>query len=177
MKKVTLSEIKESLKEVIKRESANYAIYLKVERVLKNFEGKAISKRIETEFRKQFPEHYCQLIHEYGMFHLNISPTNKFNYNEQLHFLIGYENENIVSIEPIPNVTRGFKYFSNCYGEAERERLEKNSALLADTAKLKQIVKALNNFVDSCKELKILHNYDSFYSFLKIAEIDSKQLY
>lgn len=165
MKKITVKELKTFINDEIEKKRENISLYEKVEFILKHFEGKKISKRIVTKFQKVYPDFDCYLSHEYSMYYLCIK---KKETKEFKKFLIGYESENIVSVKPIENVTRGFEYFSNCYGGAERECIDQAYELFFDDEKLNKIVTVYNNYLLSLIEINKIKNINAFSINTKI---------
>jgi hypothetical protein len=112
MKRIDAQAIANAIQNRIAEQERTYSIYLKVLEVLKDFEGNKISKRIETAFRKRYPEHYCHFVYEYSRYYLVVSSTKTNDYNNLLKFLLGYDSENIITVDET-HYSRGFKYFSN----------------------------------------------------------------
>lgn len=174
MKKITVKELSQAISQELAISEKKYEIYQKLESILKDFEGKKISKRIETAFKKKFPEHWCNFSHEYSMYYMYICPTDKFVYNDRLQFLIGYDNEDIISIEKT-EFSRGFQYFSGCYGIHKLKRIEEKKNLLKDLQKLENICNVVNAYQDACKDMNQI-NMNIQYIVYKLADIESSKI-
>jgi hypothetical protein len=101
--------------------------------ILKPFEGKQISKRMETAAQKAFPDYRVRYKTDYGLLQIEIIVTGQHWNREtgvttpedKLTFLIGYEDsaERVFSLDKT-EYSRGFKYLSVCYGEGAKKRIE-----------------------------------------------------
>jgi len=86
-----------------------------------------------TAAQKAFPEYRVQYNTDYGMLHIEIiiadqhwnHKTGVTTPEDKLTFLVGYQDsaESVFSIDKT-EYSKGFKYFSICYGEGAKKRAE-----------------------------------------------------
>ena len=105
--------------------------------ILKPLEGKAINGQTLNKKRLNG----FKFKHEYSMYYL----VGKFEH------LVGYTSENIISIEQIEGVTRGFKYFDACHGDAAENRIKQAQNL--DVDKVVKVFGAIEKNFNSLREL------------------------
>jgi len=115
-KSLNADQIWDKIQNTIINQKINYNLWRKIESILTIFEGKKISKRIETELKNQLPGYSVFYKTNYGMYQIEIF-GNGINYDNRKSFLIGYFSN------PILNMTE-VKNFNNCW-ELEKIRYEK----------------------------------------------------
>ena len=110
---------------------------------LEKWEGKQITKRIETALNKEYKELRVILSKDYGMFHIYIYPAkDNFNYDDKSSFLIGYSSDPYINMERIKEYNTG--YLSN------QEDINK----LTEAKKhYKRLVKVWNKTINKLKEI------------------------
>lgn len=132
------TDLKAMLVEAIEQNKVNIAIYDAVESVLKTMEGKPFSKRIETAVKKILPDYIIAYSKNYGMFHLRVW-GNGIDWNHSINFLLGYNSNPFIQVGKSEERHSGFAYFSNCYGQAEKDRMAASEKILNNEEELERV--------------------------------------
>ena len=131
------SDVNIIIENYIQQESEYIKEHNKIIDILKPLEGKTINGQTLNKKRLNG----FKFKHEYSMFYI----VGKFEH------LIGYSTENIISIEPIEGVTRGFKHFDACYGSAAENRIKQTQNL--DIDKVVKVFGAIEKNFNVLREL------------------------
>lgn len=168
----TLETIKDTIQRDIDRELKGLAYFNKLVEVFKPFEGKKITKRMETAVKTIFPDRVVYLDKSFGMFHLQIWGGD-IKMEKRLSFLIGHDSDPIYHEGDAGKDYSGFRYYSICYGAAAIERNEKRRIFLKDTKQIKKLAKVFNDYKKALKELEDYDNYDlpSWYAIQKALKV------
>lgn len=121
--------------------------------IVEKFEGKKITKHIETAIKKAFPDLRGWLSTEYGMYQFKVRPSN----DKEMSIFLGHQNTtaSMVNMEHIRESNR-------CYTLSE-ERIPKLKAGLPHIAKMvSKRNKAIEMFQDLVKEAE---GYEMDYDF------------
>jgi len=94
-KKLDVGKVNDAIQKRIESAELNFKLWKVVQSALLKFEGKTISKRIETEIKKLLPDNTIYYDNNYGMYHIVIW-GNGIKYDNRLSFLLGYANNPIV---------------------------------------------------------------------------------
>lgn len=152
------TQIKNIVQKEINSDNFNYAIYSAMIGILSKFDGKIISKRIETAVKAYgFNARLKELA---GMYHIEFKHEGK-----DFSFLLGYDSNKIFKLKSDEN-GRGFDYFAACYGSAALDRIEKNKQILAS-----------EGFSEFCKINQKIANLQKQLESLKIGHYDFPALY
>jgi hypothetical protein len=119
-KAVSAQEIYKKVQERIEDAKLNYFLWKTIQKECERWEGKAISKRIETALKKILPDYIVVFENRYGMFQLYIW-GNGINYDHRKQFLLGYETSPFFSAKQLLD--------SNMCHELEAGRAEKMATL------------------------------------------------
>jgi hypothetical protein len=170
VKKITTDQVKALIQAQIDRENQSIYLHNEIVKVLKNFEGKAISKRIATALQKIHPDWTVFYDTNYGMFHLSIwGGDTGLKYDSRYSALIGYESEPEVSIGE-SKYSRGFEYFDCCNGSAAIERNIARQATIDNPVRIEDMVKALNDYSESLANLEKTIDADTdSYNLIRLA--------
>lgn len=145
----TVEEFKNGRKE----DETKFPIFCKLMESLRKFEGKEVSKRIETHLAKEFPEYRFFYFSEYGRMRLNVYERNRTEH--------GYIFNEIVlgdSVSSIFSFDRVFNELNPYYGIAAKNRIE-----FWTTEKKEEYIKMLENYYAKIEEMKMLRN--DLYNF------------
>lgn len=113
----------EILEAEIAQEKADIAEHDEIKAIILPLVGKLING--QTLNKKRLGDKFS-FITKYQMYYIK---------GERHEHLIGYVNsENIIAVDPIPNVSRGFEYLDACCGRAARERIAQIEAIDRDKA-------------------------------------------
>ncbi len=125
-------------------EETKYPIFCRILESLKKFNGKDISKRIQTHLEKEFPEYRFNYCAEHSYYRLNVSEKGINNYKSIL--LLEYF---ISNNELVLNLTeRIFNEYSPSYGIGVKERIE-----YWTPERKEQYIKMLENYHSKIAEM------------------------
>lgn len=126
-------EIVKDLNKNLEMYKEQYKILELVEPILKQFEGKKITARIETAVKKVLnPLGYTvQYFKDYSWYTLKVY-GNGLLYDNAVRFNLGYENRGEFSFE-------NFKSNNGCYYK-NQERIEDIEVMLSDTDRIKSFI-------------------------------------
>lgn len=134
---------------------AQLSIITRVLELLPKFEGKKITKAIETYLRKNMPNNYLYKRDIGSMFYINISPSDKYEHEKMMQILIGYSNNPYIVMEKV-------KDYNQCY-TLNAERLVK---LEAGKKHIYEIIKKRNQAIKLLNEVEtIAEQYGMDYDF------------
>lgn len=123
--------------------------------ILEKYEGKKITKHIETTLKKAFPELDINLRDQYGMFHIKAQPAGDHLEYEYISMLIGYDNDPFIRMNQI-------KEYNKCYtlNAGRVKQLE------AGQPHIKKMVEKRNQIIKMLDELKLeAEMYNMTYDF------------
>lgn len=158
---VTREQIENLIREQFDREQNDYIWFNKCLDVIKTFEGKPISKRIETALKKAFPDVSFSYDILAGMYRIFVwgKPTGH-EYDNRMTFYIGHipfgSGDNTVLVNEA-------KIRESCaaFDRAAIERNNHRTDLLKNDAMLDEIVSALNAFNNAKERLDTIFAYDN----------------
>jgi hypothetical protein len=146
---ITVEQIRKIIQAEYDDDTLYNSIYKKLENALKPFDGKPVSKRMETAFNKAYPEYTTYWDDQYSLYYLAVySGDSKRDINHSLRFLIArkpfgshYAPEFDISKLSGDNAwaTRGVE-----------ERNAQRTKILNNEKHLHTIAKALNDYEDAC---------------------------
>lgn len=146
-KSLNADQIWDKIQNTIINQKINYDLWKKIELILTKFENQKISKKIETELRKQLPGYSIFYKFNYGMFQVEIwNDKINIDYNNRKSYLIGY------SSNPILNMTE-VKKFNNCW-ELEKIRYEKLESMTK-----KELENQVNIWNDGLNKLQSVNKW------------------
>jgi hypothetical protein len=147
----------------------DYDLYLQVEQALEAFEGKTITRRLATAVKKALPDHVVHYDADYGMYHLRIW---KDNYENRCSFLLGYHSNPVFRMGEAETDHSGFRYYSGSNGFHEKKRLDKNNALLSNTAELDRIADTVCALKTAQADFEALYpELDVYFAIAKKLEL------
>jgi hypothetical protein len=88
---VTIETQIKKAEEKLKIYKTQLEIVNKVFPILEKFQGKKITKHIETAVKKEFPNHWVYLDNSINMYHLKIQPKGEHLEYENVSMLLGYQ--------------------------------------------------------------------------------------
>ena len=147
-KETIKAEIIDGIKADMAREGDGIQIHHAIAEVLKQYDGKPISKRIATALQKNHPEWVIYFNDNFGMFHLDVwgKATGSFlDCGSKFSALIGYESDKTVKANMFDKRPDGSCGFDGCHGYAAIDRFNKRRALLADNTALDRMAEAVYN--------------------------------
>lgn len=171
---VTVKQLKDIIQAEYDDDAMCQSIYEKLLKVLVKHEGKQITKRIETDFKKANPEYATYYDSEYSAYHLKIWGGNtKRDYQNQLWFTLGHKplGTNEMQVIDLSRFAESNAHSNKASKEHNRLRTE----LLNDDMKLATIAKALNDYQDAKERIKSLLDYPlpDRYAFEKLVNYKS----
>ena len=143
------NKVFENIQNRIEDAKLNYFLWKKIEKILEKFEGKQITKRIETEVKKQLPEYTIYYKHDYTMFQLVVW-GNGIDYNKNKTFYFGYDSNPYVNMVKIRE--------SNQCHDLEKSRYEKLEQIT-----LKMIEEKCNLWNSGLDQLKSVYQWAGEY--------------
>lgn len=126
-------------------EETKYPIFCRILESLKKFNGKDISKRIQTHLEKEFPEYRFNYWAEHSYYRLNVSEKGINNYNTHIfeQIILGYTtNSDPFSTERI------FNDYAPSYGIGAKKRIE-----YWTPERKEQYIKMLENYHSKIAEM------------------------
>ena len=128
-------EIKDAIQAKIDHEQIAIDVFEHLSKVFEPFEGKLITKRMETALQKNMPIgfKYTNLERIAGMLYIVVVPE---NFSERIQFLLAYDSNPIFRQGRSQERHSGFAYYNNCYGDAAKKRNEKRRDLQSKAIKL-----------------------------------------
>jgi len=146
-KEIDFQEAKKQIEECIKEQDFHFEIWQKVMSILKeNFEGKNVTKRIETKLKKELPEYTLYL--ENGSLIIIHIWGNGIDYNNRINIYLRIkENEMLYN-----KYNHALTVENSGYFPLIPERNEKLKAILKNDGKL--LKKLVNNWNKALKELQ-----------------------
>jgi hypothetical protein len=168
----TLDTIKDTIQKDIEGELKNLAYFNQLVKVFKPFEGKKITKRMETAVKIVLPDRVVHLSKAHGMFNMEIWGADIAR-DDRLSFFMGYDSDPIYREGDAEKRLSGFRYFSCCYGSAAIERNEKRRDFLEDSAKLKELARLFDNYKEAVSGLDNYSEYEtpSWYAIQKVLKV------
>jgi hypothetical protein len=144
----TKDKIVAALKAEIEQDKKYYDLHQKCADVFKAFEGKQITKRMESALKKAYPEWTIYYSAEYGMYHIKVwgLACGRPSYDNAQHMLLGYESDPVYTAE-------NFEKFDCCHGSAAIERNQKRDKFLA-SPELEGVAQAIMDFKRAEEALK-----------------------
>lgn len=138
MKQITISDIEAPIIQAIAADNVCQRLHEIVRNVLVAFQGKQITKRIQTAVQKSQPGWVVYLDTQYGMYTLRIwgGDTNR-NSDNRFSVLLGYDSDPVFNID-------NFERHNACSGSAALARNVGRVALLADRPRLFRLVYSVN---------------------------------
>ena len=104
---ITKEQLLDRINESIDHYKVRLELFNQIEPVIKEFDGKKITKRIQTKLRKKLSKRVVYLNKDYSMFQLVIwgdnnllfSNARKIHFNDRFTSLIGYKDNPIVDYD------------------------------------------------------------------------------
>lgn len=122
-----LERIMKEISEIQAKQSTNYKVLLRAAEVLKSFDGKKCSKRMETAFKKLYPDYTVYSGNRYSYYEMRIW-GNGIGYQDSIDLVVSYD-ENFDYEKFINNNQR---YFLEAERYAKLEELKNNSNEIQD---------------------------------------------
>jgi hypothetical protein len=146
----------EALKGEMESEDRDFDMFEILRKTFAPFEGKVITKRMETALKAALPEHTVYYRHEYDMRHMLVWGGG-IDYAHRMHFLMAYDSDPVYREE-------AFKDHSACYGSAARKRASVILKHLNRPDQIDAIVAAFEKIEAAQKAEKMLN--DVYHSSL-----------
>jgi hypothetical protein len=158
---ITKEQIKNIIQEQYNRELADYIWFNDFMEVIKQFEGKPISKRIETALKKAFPDVTFSYDILAGMYRIFAwGQVTGRTYDNRMTFYIGNipfgSNDNTVLINEVK-----IRESMTSFDTAALKRNEYRQQLLKNDTMLDEIVSAFNAFNDAKTRIDTIFEYDN----------------
>lgn len=149
MNQISITDITAPITQAIAADNESQRLHEIVRNVLVKFQGKQISKRIETAVQKAQPGWVVYLSNQYGMQQLYVwgGDTGR-NSDTRVSFLLGYNSDPIFDIDKFEN-------YCACSGSAALARNVGRVALLSDRPRLLQLAQTVNQVLAAKEELNI----------------------
>jgi len=144
-KKQITDELVDNAKNLIEDEEKNISIFDAVSKALENFDGKKITRRMETAVKNALSDYTVYYEKEYGMYRLFIWGKD-IDYNRRLSVLLGYDE------------TFCYYKFKNehntCYTEGAPKRLAEAKSFIANPEKIDRIAETIIAYKKSQEEIR-----------------------
>jgi hypothetical protein len=120
----------------------------KVGEILKNFDGKSYSKRIETAIKKALPEYQIYMEHVASQYYINIR-GNGISYEDKIHIFIGYSDrifkydDYVNQYNRLESTIKSIEQHKNGIAKIP-EMVERYNKLLSDVRQLTDDAEAYN---------------------------------
>ena len=158
---ITKEQLLDRINERIDHYKVRLELFNQIEPVIKEFDGKKITKRIQTKLRKKLSKRVVYLNKDYSMFQLVIwgdnnllfSNARKIHFNDRFTSLIGYKDNPIVDYDKF---------------------IEYNQCHILNDERIKSLKRAIENIDDLVKlHNDICHKKERFESYASNLGIDS----
>lgn len=142
-----ISDLQFAISAAINSEIESQRIHNIVREVVAKFNGKPVSKRIETALQKAQPGWVVHYSTQYGMFQLYVwgGDTRRHSDN-RICFLIAYNSTPVISVDD-------FDRHNASTGSAAKSRNVGRDLLLSDTKRLGDVVRATNAVAEAKRAL------------------------
>ncbi len=121
--------IKEAIENDIRHDAAAIKIHTEIARILKKFDGKKITRRMQTAVQKAQPGWTVYYNNDYGSFHIEVwgGDTGRASYADRMSVHLAYSSTGgTFSIEK-------FEEYDTCHGRAAIERNKNRIRVLLNT--------------------------------------------
>lgn len=154
-----LEQIMKEIEEIQAKQSINYKIILQSAELLKSFDGKKCSKRMESAFKKLYPDYTVYSGRRYSYYELKIW-GNGIKYQDSIDLLISYDE--VFNYEKF--LYNNQRYF------LEAERYQKLQEVKEDKSQIENLIseyQSIKNQIEEFKKNPLLKIYpfNSYFNF------------
>lgn len=143
---------------------------------LKPFEGKLITKRIETALNKVFVNHEVHIDRRASLINLEIWKKHYKDGDHTSH-LLGYsdsftrsETSNIYREGVYDKEYSGFEYYDNCHGNAAKQRVKRDKTFLKNGS-VQKLAASVKTFLEAKAKVKKFENCESWFALIKALDL------
>lgn len=156
---ITRKQIENLIQGELEKEAQDYIWFNKFMEVIKQFEGKQITKRIETALKKAYPDITFYYEVSCSIYHMYVwgKPVNRDFNNRMMLFIVstwGGDTPNIIN-------EAGIRKSMCCYDTAAIERNDNRKKLLKNDTMLNEIVNAFNAFNTAKERIDAIFAYEN----------------